>query len=125
MTKYIVVDLSDAFAIVDRLENNPDINTIDTEALMSCLFAIIHRKTEINNHIEALNELLLDQFYNSPVDQPYTIDIMQQVSSELFQALDCCYNSMCIHGLYLDNLLHYDYYKRHTTRKAAFKLPSK
>ena len=121
MRKYIVVDISEAYIIVDRLEVNQDINSIDSEAIMSGLFSIINIKTEINNHIDALNELLLDQFYSRPVDPPHTNEIMKQVSSELFQALYICYNSMCTHGLYLDNRLHYDYYKRHTSRKAAFK----
>ena len=121
MKLFLIMDLKEVYLIIDRIANNSEINTIDTEALVSGLFAIITSKIETNKHMALLQELILDQFYSSPCNHKDTNEIMKAISSDLFQALGHCYNAMVKHGLYIDNQLHYDYYQRLSTWKAAFK----
>ena len=116
----IILDLYEVYQILDRIEKQTEIATIDSEALMQGIFNIIKVKNNISSHIALLNELIADHFYNAPIDDEYSRTIVTSIASDLFNALITCYNSMCNHGLYLDNQLHYEYKKRLSARKAAF-----
>ena len=124
LPKYVRIDISGAYAALDKLANDNRLPTIDIEAVLSALVDVLFKPT-INGTAEETIRFLVNEIVSAVEsrDRHYYL-----IRSELTVALYALLNEFKYYNLYAENRLHYDYDRRfsHTTallrRKATYSL---
>jgi hypothetical protein len=117
LPRYVVLDVREAFRILDDLAKNQDLPIIDIDATLSALVDVLYKPT-INRSVSDTIRFVINEVVGVANDDMSTQTLLTIPLSRVVHAL---LQEFTFHRLYIENRLLYDYDRRFTTTAALLR----